>query len=167
MYTSKKKRSPSQSNPTIVVFAALVMTLGTNAGFNETAIAQEYEGCWMVNSTGAIIDLNGSVCPRSPSLSSFTPLVFSNLRVEPTANGGVAVSGSVTNRNSQPIPLVLVEYKLVDQQSQEVLYKGVVPIATSGKLQAGESLNFSRILNANRLPQTPFDRMEVKVERYL
>lgn len=149
------------------LFLVLAFMLMDGNCLGRLASAQEYEGCWMVNSTGAIIDLNGSVCPRSPSLSSFTPLVFSNLKVEPTANGGVAVSGSVTNRNSQPIPLVLVEYKLVDQQSQEVLYKGVVPIATSGKLQAGESLNFSRILNANRLPQTPFNRMEVKVERYL
>ena len=147
-----------------LVLALLLVELGW---FSQPAIAQEYEGCWMLNSAGAVIDLNGSVCPRSPAASGLTPLMFSNLRVEPTANGLVAVSGSVTNRNSQPIPLVLVEYKLVDQQSQEVLYKGIVPLEIPGALQAGASVNFSRVLKANRLPQKPLNEITVQVARYL
>lgn len=121
----------------------------------------------MLNSAGAIVDLNGSVCPRSPTASNSTPLVFSNLRVEPRADGWVAVSGSIMNSNSQPIPLVLVEYKLVDQRSQAVLYKGVVPLETSGTLAAGASVNFSRVLKANRLPQKPLSEVTVQVDRYL
>lgn len=148
------------------LFLALVF-LGTAIGWLEkSAIAQDYEGCWMLNSAGIVIDLNGSVCPRSPTASS-APLVFSNLRVEPRADGWVAVSGSIMNSNSQPIPLILVEYKLVDQRSQEVLYKGVVPLETSGMLPAGTSVNFSRVLRANRLPQIPLNEMTVQVARYL
>jgi hypothetical protein len=146
---------------------ALALPLVGMGCFGKPAIAQEYEGCWMLNSAGAVIDLNGTVCPRSPAAPSSTPLVFSNLKVAPTANGLVAVSGSVTNRNSQPMPLVLVEYKLVDQQSQEVLYQGIVPLETSGTLPAGASVNFSRVLNARRLPQKPLNEMTVQVARYL
>ncbi len=166
MYIGEKKRSPSQSNP-IMIFATLVMTLATSTGLNETAIAQDYEGCWMVNSAGAVIDLNGSVCPRSPAAPVSTSLSFSNLRVESTSDGRVAVLGSVTNRSSQPVPVILVEYKLIDSQSQEVLYKGLVPLATPGTLQAGESINFSRLLNASRLPRKPLTAITVQIDRYL
>jgi hypothetical protein len=135
--------------------------------FGQRVIAQEHEDCWMLNSAGAVIDLNGSVCPRSSVFPSLTPLIFSNLRVEPTSNGRIAVSGSVTNSNSQPMPLVLVEYKLVDQQSQELLYKGIVPLETPGALPAGASVSFSRVLNANRLLQKPLTEITVQVARYL
>jgi hypothetical protein len=138
-----------------------------SACFRERTIAQEYEGCWMVNSAGAVIDLNGSICPRSPAAPVSTSLSFSNLRVESTSDGRVAVLGSVTNRSSQPVPVILVEYKLIDSQSQEVLYKGLVPLATPGTLQAGESINFSRLLNASRLPQKPLTAITVQIDRYL
>lgn len=155
----------------MLIFLRLLLALallGVGIGrFGKPAIAQEHEGCWMLNSAGALVDLNGSVCPRSSAVPRPTPLVFSNLKVEPLANGKVAVSGSVMNRDSQPIPLVLVEYKLVDQQSQEVLYEGIVPLETPGALQAGASINFSRVLNANRLPQKPLSEMAVQVARYL
>ena len=149
------------------VLLVLALPLIEIGWLGKPAIAQEYEGCWMLNSTGAVVDLNSSICPRSPAAPSSTPLVFSNLKVEPTSNGQVSVSGSVMNRNSQPMPLVLVEYKLVDQQSQEVLYKGIVPLETSGTLPAGASVNFSRVLNAHRLPQKPLNEMTVQVARYL
>ena len=149
------------------LFSVLVFMLVGGSCLGRQAIAQEYEGCWMVNSAGAVIDLNGSVCPRSPVAPVFTPLSFSNLRVESTSDGRVAVLGSVTNRSSQPVPVVLVEYKLVDSQSQEVLYKGLVPLANPGTLKAGESINFSRLLNASRLPQKPLTAINVQIERYL
>ncbi|HEY9748082.1 MAG TPA: hypothetical protein V6C63_05365 [Allocoleopsis sp.] len=149
------------------LFLALVF-LGVAIGWlGQSAIAQDHEGCWMLNSAGAVIDLNGSVCPRSPTTSNSAPLVFSNLRVEPRTDGWVAVSGSIMNSTSQPMPLVLVEYKLVDQRSQEVLYKGIVRLETSGMLPAGASVNFSRVLRANRLPQKPLNEMTVQVARYL
>lgn len=149
------------------LFLGLVLILMEGSCLSRGAIAQEYEGCWMVNSTGAIIDLNGSVCPRSPAAPVSTPLSFSNLRVESTSDGRVAVLGSVTNRSSQTVPVILVEYKLIDSQSQEVLYKGLVPLATTGTLQAGESINFSRLLNTTRLPQKPLPSITVQVDRYL
>jgi hypothetical protein len=37
----------------------------------------------------------------------------------------------------------LVEYKLVDQQSQELLYKGIVPLETPGALPAGASVSLA------------------------
>ena len=146
---------------------AFVLLLVQISWLNKQAIAQEYEGCWMLNSAGAVVDLNGSVCPRSPDASELRPLSFSNLRLASTSNGQFSVSGSVTNTNSQPIPLVLVEYKLVDPQSQEVLYKGIVPLETSGTLPAGASVNFSRVLNTRRLPQKPLSEITVQVNHYL
>lgn len=149
------------------LFLGLVLILMEGSCLSRRAIAQEYEGCWMVSSAGAVIDLNGSVCPRSPAAPVSTPLSFANLRVESTHDGRVAVLGSVTNRSNQPVPLILVEYKLIDSQSQEVIYKGLVPLATPGTLQAGESINFSRLLNTRRLPQKPLTAITVQIDRHL
>jgi len=147
-------------------FLALALLLVGLGWFGQPAIAQEHEGCWMLNSAGQLVSLNGSVCLPAATL---TPLIFSDLLVRNTADGRVEVSGTVTNRNSQPMPLVLVEYKLIyeQDQSQELLYEGIVPIGTTGVLEPGASASFSRSLNPHRLQQKPIEGIKVQVARYL
>lgn len=140
-----------------------------SAGLPMVAIAQEHAGCWMVNAQGQVVDLNGSICRDREISQPIVPLAFSNLQVQANSNGSIEIQGTVTNQTQQPIPLVLLEYQLIDRQGDtpQLLYKGMLPMDTPGYIGASESLTFRRTLNARRLQNQAPESLQLAIAGYL
>lgn len=95
------------------MYITVTCSLGGFLGNQNSAIAQYYSGCFMVDGSQMLIDLN-SLCSLGDRLPGKQSLLFSELQFQPSSFGNFAeVKGTVTNNSERAIPLKLIYIQVV------------------------------------------------------
>lgn len=142
---------------------ALVASSFKSDLFHNTAIAQEYPGCFLITQLGTLVDLN-NLCNITEKQEE--PLMFSGLEFQPPLLGlkPGEIKGAVTNRSNKVIALKVIYVQLV--ADNRVIASSDIQIETGSGLQPGESLSFDTIISSKKLAKAPDEEVKVEVTRY-
>ncbi len=147
----------------IAISISLMSFLYETAIFKNVATAQEYPGCFLINQSGRLIELN-NLCTLVQK--QVEPLLFSSLEFQPPLIGlkPGEVRGSVTNHSNQVVPLKIIYIQLV--AGNQIIASNDIPVETGSGLQPGESLSFDTVISSKKLGKVPENGVKVQVNRY-
>ena len=148
---------------TAALSIALISSLSEVALVHTAASAQEYSGCFMISNLGSLVNLD-VLCSDEIKISQ-PKLVFTALQSQLILDGSMAqVTGTVTNRSNQVVPLSLIYFQLV--ADTRILASSSISVETGDGLNPGESLSFDKVINKSHLGNVAPSVIEVKITKY-
>lgn len=145
-----------------VLSVALLSSLFELVSINDVS-AQEHPGCFMINSTGQLVNLSVLCLNKAETLKP--TLVFTGLQSHLILDGTMAqVRGTVTNISNQIVPLSQIKFQLL--ADRQILASNTILVETGSGLKPGESLSFDKVIDKSDLGDLPQNTIKVQVTNY-